>query len=178
MRSGNSNVHLDISMEEKKVDPKAPARRKRQNRNQKNMKSAEEVEAWIKQLAVYKRQSFDNEFLNATLPMMKALRPPLKLNSSNNSDRDVEMQELPHPTMWNSKWSETEMEVAEVKDILRNSQEALKNAQEVQKREREEERRVQELLKQPGLCEQIKALNKETDAKSDKSDQSQSPHLG
>ena len=51
LRSGNSNVHLgavDISMEEKKVDPKTPAPRKRQNRNQKNMKSAEEVEAWIK----------------------------------------------------------------------------------------------------------------------------------
>ena len=60
---------VDISMDEERMDllPKTPAPRKRRARNQKNTKSVEEVEAGIKHVAAYEKQSLNEEFLNTTL---------------------------------------------------------------------------------------------------------------
>ena len=60
---------VNISMDKEGMDllPKTPAPRKRQVSNQKNTKSVEEVEAGIKCVAAYEKQSLNKEFLNATL---------------------------------------------------------------------------------------------------------------
>ena len=56
-----------------------------------------------------------------------------------------------------SKSSEPKTEAAKVKEALRDVQEAFKKA-------REEARRVKEIMKEPGVHNQIKVLNKEANA--------------
>ena len=69
-RSHNTTAHpgaVDIIMEET-VDnlPKTPAPKKRQPKNKKEVKSAEDVEVGIKRVAAYERQSLKEELVDAT----------------------------------------------------------------------------------------------------------------
>ena len=91
------------------------------------------------------------------IPITKTSKLTSKLNCSNNSDVDVENQKLPQPSMSKSKSSEPKTEAAKAKEALRDAQEAFKKA-------REEVRRVKENVKEPGVRNQIKALNKEVNA--------------
>ena len=91
------------------------------------------------------------------VPITKTSKLTSKLNCSNNSDIDVKSQKLPQPSMSKSKSSEPKTEAAKVKEALRDVQEAFKKA-------REEARRVKEIVKEPGVHNQIKVLNKEANA--------------
>ena len=69
-QSRNTTAHpgaVDISMEET-VDnlPKTPAQKKRQPKNKKEVKSAEDVEVGIQHVAAYERQSLKEELVDAT----------------------------------------------------------------------------------------------------------------
>ena len=91
------------------------------------------------------------------VPITKTSKLTSKLNHSNNSDIDVECQKLPQPSMSKSKSFERKTEAAKVKEALRDAQEAFKKA-------REEARRVKEIVKEPGVHDRIKVLNKEANA--------------
>ena len=92
------------------------------------------------------------------VPITKTSKLTSKLNRSNNSDIDVKSQKLPQPSMSKSKSSEPKTEAAKVKEALRDAQEAFKKA-------REKARRVKEIMKEPGVHDRIKVLNKEANAK-------------
>ena len=91
------------------------------------------------------------------VPITKTSKLTSKLNCSNNSDIDVENQKLPQPSTSKSKSSKPKTEAAKVKEALRDAQEAFKKA-------REEVRRVKENVKEPGVHDRIKVLNKEANA--------------
>ena len=74
-------------------------------------------------------------------------------------DVGVEKWEHPQPTGFKSKSSEAKTEVVKVKGVLRDAQEMFKKAQGVQKKAREDVKRGKESAKEPGIRDQIKALN-------------------
>ena len=98
--------------------------------------------------------------LSATthVPITKTSKLTSKLNCSNNSDIDVKNQKLPQPSMSKLKSSEPKTEAAKVKEALRDVQETFKKV-------REEVRRVKENMKEPGVHNRIKVLNKGANAK-------------
>ena len=110
-------------------------------------------------------------------PAMTRPRPKLYKQSEpaapTTAPKKLASNPMPDPKPPNDKWdkaqpkssqpkpSKAKSEVALAREALKNVQEEMKRAQEVQKKAREEAKRVKESMKELGIHDQIKTVNKE-----------------
>lgn len=97
----------------------------------------------------------------ALAPKPTKAAPKLTSNHNPSSNSNTNVDEL-HPSqskLIKPKATKPKSEVAMVKERLKAAQEAVQKAQEDQKKMKAEAKKLKESMKEPGLCDWIKAIN-------------------